>query len=57
MTNLKRFNESLNPTPRRYEVRRSGTGEYLGIITANNLSHASTKALQLYRRHVYAVPA
>jgi hypothetical protein len=38
----------------RYAVKRSGTAQLLGVVMANNLSHANTKALQLYRRHVYA---
>jgi hypothetical protein len=38
---------------KRYAVKRTGTGQFLGVVTANNLSHAHTKALQLFRRHVY----
>ena len=36
---------------RRYRVMRDG--QQIGTVTAINISHATTKALQLFKRHVY----
>jgi len=38
---------------RRYAVKRSGTGERIGTVLANNISHATTKAFQLFKRNIY----
>jgi hypothetical protein len=40
----------------RYAVKRAGGanhGKQIGTVTASSLTHAFTKALQLFKRHVY----
>jgi hypothetical protein len=39
---------------KRYAVMRDGV--QIGTVLANNYSHANTKALQLFKRHVYVQP-
>jgi hypothetical protein len=49
------FNSQLlptSPTPmKRYRVMRDG--RQIGTVMANNISHATTKAFQLFKRHIY----
>lgn len=35
----------------KYAVKRNGV--QIGTVLANNFSHATTKAMQLFKRHIY----